>query len=1370
MIWNLAADTTQGTYDTVNFNNQILSFGMSKAYQLNIRTLFDICRSISAWLSLDTRNVALIHCANGVGRTGIAISCFLRFSEIFDDTLNAFEYFQYRRTPNDNSWVTVSQLRYLQYFQNVVMLNGSVPNSWPLKLHRIILNGVPNFDGRGSCRPGLEIYQCGKLVYSTVTSFETLTKDGVVYTDNHNVIFRIPTSHNLCLEKDIQLRIFHIPDMNNGPIHVITMISFSFHTGFMPSGLVRVALSDLEITKKDLIERKFHDEFSLDFIFSEKEHRDADKDVVSYVKYLDKGLTRCLARLIGYHGVSVNSELLKSLEEVGCHKILACFALQKTNNDLQAAYDYLKSDLRVPEMINAPLPSLLKKDTNTKNKGTIRHASKPSEASSTCSTDSESNNNGPDIKNIITGYFTDSTRRPSHDSETELSPARPPQAQPEKPMLSITGKNPAERLEMLLSATATLPRPRRSETNSSDSTDTPRSTPLSPVSKFARDFTPVHVRSNSSSSLERYRDSNKVLLRKRSIDSQSQESDKSASVRRMEELLGQIGTVERKQSRLVTKSERSGSVPSLSPSTSTSKPPTATREEKDKQLKDPVLAELSTYLQVLKQRKTDAETLKGVETKSKSDTENLAVKIPDPEKTLSPQTPSSPETPKPWPTPPNAIDSRIAEIKKGSGTRISLRVPKRSSVVLASLPPAINVDSTVVVDKVESNSVLKTPVQLQQHLELEQDELNEDNVDTPRMKTDFPIPDLPETPVSSPPPPPPTLPEFKAPPAPPLPPIFKAPPPPPLPLMNSNISTVPSKPQLRARAKLHWNEIRNPQALEDSVWTEMAKELKAEAKFGNEGEGILDGGNVNGSVDQLILGNIKLDVKKFEELFCVVPGNEKGKTETKAKILTSAQFTTVLDLRRANNVSISLSQFTRRGLTYNDILLAIQNQDATSLSADDLLTIQTLLPTPDERKKLLAIHQPPTLPFAPAEQFMMEMLSVPDLPHQLVAFLFRVQLEIESEEVRDKLEKMRRICNNIRSSEYLKVVLKAVLQLGNMTNYNYSSGGETSYRPWMGKEARALGFKIDGLAKLKDVKSADGKWSLMNFLVDMLLQSVPEVVQVTGEFSDLKFARNFDIKEITTQILAMQSTLQTLQSHNFESSSADYRQRLNVFLNETATTIINGLFENYKRFAGSWTDAAKYFGEDIDEYLPLLKSDGSTMSNFASKNEETKKLPTHLFVTLDLFFRGFDEAVADHRNRIEEAERKRVREIRAKEDRERREVMKAEKLQKQREEEERNKVTTEKESNVMSVKERKQSLIEEHKEEVVEMFRRLTLIQDQMPDMSLLLATVKEEENKELLSSSNSSLEKEESVDDYDEEMGGIKPAFEGDISTLSNY
>ena len=206
-----------------------------------------------------------------------------------------------------------------------------------------------------------------------------------------------------------------------------------------------------------------------------------------------------------------------------------------------------------------------------------------------------------------------------------------------------------------------------------------------------------------------------------------------------------------------------------------------------------------------------------------------------------------------------------------------------------------------------------------------------------------------------------------------------------------------------------------------------------------------------------------------------------------------------MDIRRSNNVSIILSRFTRRGQKIPILIYAICEMDETALNMDDLLSLRSLFPTKEERLMLKSYldkeRQNPTPnkpPLAPAEKFMVQVMKETDLYPLLCVFLCKLQVQTETEEIQNSLDRMQNVLTGIRNSQKFKTLLRFVLQLGTL-EYDDEGKMNKSYRPWMGKEARSLGFKIDGLARLKDVKSADGNWSLMNFLIEMIVAENKDV-------------------------------------------------------------------------------------------------------------------------------------------------------------------------------------------------------------------------------------------------------------------------------------
>ena len=192
-----------------------------------------------------------------------------------------------------------------------------------------------------------------------------------------------------------------------------------------------------------------------------------------------------------------------------------------------------------------------------------------------------------------------------------------------------------------------------------------------------------------------------------------------------------------------------------------------------------------------------------------------------------------------------------------------------------------------------------------------------------------------------------------------------------------------------------------------------------------------------------------------------------------------------MDSRRAQNISIGIALFQRRGLSFKDIRTAICNFDDKVLTLDELLSLKQLLPTPEERallevylnnKKNKSNHQ-----FDNPELFLLELMKEPEIDYFMKSFIYKCQFKPETENLEKCFTQFLTLCENLKESDNLKILLKTVLALGNLTNHEYGNTIRNSYYASMNQNKKALGFKIEGLVKLRDVKSTDGKSNLLVF-------------------------------------------------------------------------------------------------------------------------------------------------------------------------------------------------------------------------------------------------------------------------------------------------
>ncbi|KXS16397.1 actin-binding FH2 [Gonapodya prolifera JEL478] len=516
----------------------------------------------------------------------------------------------------------------------------------------------------------------------------------------------------------------------------------------------------------------------------------------------------------------------------------------------------------------------------------------------------------------------------------------------------------------------------------------------------------------------------------------------------------------------------------------------------------------------------------------------------------------------------------------------------------------------------------------------------------------FGPPPPPPPPGGPPPPPPPPGGGPPRPPGPPPPPGAPRPPggPPAPPLGAPAAPAAPARVKKRVKAKLHWTEINQNEVKADSVWFENNQRI------------------------------VQLDIQQFEDLFCIDP-SVKAAAKPKADDAQAAasKFVSLLDGRRAQNVSIAVAGFLRgKNMNVRGLRRAIAIMDSELVAPSDLPKIIPLLPTPEEKSQIDGYAEssgetdPNGEKLGPAEQFMLEVLREPNFEHYVMCFLFKAELSSELESIMSRLKQVREVLDRVRESESFKVLLKGAIETGNLSNYTYS-GQVTS---WRNMKTRAVAVKVESLTKLKDFKSVDQKFTLMNFLAESMERNHPEVTKLPGELKELKDVKQISVPLIVEEYQAIQSRLDLLRGYKYKKqakkiadadskempdypSSEQFQQSYAPFL-EKAEKVVGEVRESLLETKNSFVATAKYLAEDLSEYQAVWGPADTDKER--EESAPTKKLPEALLGVVEAFVTAFSEALVQNQIKkadIEKAEKRKKKEEEEKARKERKAAEKA---------------------------------------------------------------------------------------------------------------
>ncbi|XP_023558144.1 protein diaphanous homolog 3 [Octodon degus] len=347
---------------------------------------------------------------------------------------------------------------------------------------------------------------------------------------------------------------------------------------------------------------------------------------------------------------------------------------------------------------------------------------------------------------------------------------------------------------------------------------------------------------------------------------------------------------------------------------------------------------------------------------------------------------------------------------------------------------------------------------------------------------------VPPPPPPPPPPPVPGMPMMCGGPVPPPPPLSflggrNSPPPPTLPFGLKPKKEF--KPEISMR-RLNWLKIRPHEMTENCFWIKV-----------NE--------NQYENTDLLC---------KLENTFCCQQKEKKDEEvfEEKKVIKKKIKELKFLDSKIAQNLSIFLSSFR---VPYEEIKKMVLEVDETQLAESMIQNLIKHLPDQEQLSSLSQFKSDYNNLCEP-EQFAVVMSNVKRLRPRLSAILFKLQFEEQVNNIKPDIMAVSTACEEIKKSKSFSKLLELVLLMG-----NYMNAGS--------RNAQTFGFNLSSLCKLKDIKSADQKTTLLHFLVEICEEKYPDILNFVDDLEHLDKASKVSVETLEKNLKQMGRQLQQLE-------------------------------------------------------------------------------------------------------------------------------------------------------------------------------------------------------------------------------------------------
>lgn len=283
-----------------------------------------------------------------------------------------------------------------------------------------------------------------------------------------------------------------------------------------------------------------------------------------------------------------------------------------------------------------------------------------------------------------------------------------------------------------------------------------------------------------------------------------------------------------------------------------------------------------------------------------------------------------------------------------------------------------------------------------------------------------------------------------------------------------------------------------------------------------------------------------------------------------------------------------------------DIVEALETYKLSILTPSICELVLPILPTEQELNEI-AKSKSEVNDLAVADQLVLLMCGFVGYKERVKAILFENSFGEDSEIILKEINRFFKVFDFVLKDEKLREWFKLILAIG-----NYMNGGTSRGAAWA--------FKLDIISKLSEIKSKDNKKTLIQFIVEYIIEKLkkPEL------FDILKMLRKFDklqyqsvvesAKDVTSRFGDVKQLKKLTEENKDQLQPEDRSEEFLSSFYDKAEKSIGEINSKVEQINVKFKEVIAFFGEDpkytVEQFIVVFKKFKNDVNDAKTHYEE----------------------------------------------------------------------------------------------------------------------------------------------------------------------